>query len=166
MFKVTPTGVLSTLVSFGGIHGARPQAGLVESPDGRFYGTTSGNGSDSGTVFQVTPEGVLTTLASFTEANLNVNGMFPSSLVWGPDGNVYGTTSLGGSGGGHGTVFKVTPNGVLTSLVSFMNSTYGSHPGAELVLGHDGNFYGTTSDGGSSDSGTLFKVTGNGVFTT
>src|SRR5207244_11847201 len=64
-----------------------------------------------------------------------------------------------------GTVFKVTTNGVLTTLVSFSN-TNGANPSAVLVLGSDGNFYGTTSWGGSSNRGTVFQVTTAGALTT
>ena len=66
---------------------------------------------------------------------------------------------------GYGTVFKVTTNGTLTTLVSF-NGTNGANPYAALTLGNDGNFYGTTSEGGSSGYGTVFKVTTNGTLTT
>ena len=67
----------------------------------------------------------------------------------------------------YGTVFKVTTNGTLTTLVSF-NCTNGANPHAALTLGNDGNFYGTTANGGSSSSidGTVFKVTTNGTLTT
>ena len=82
----------------------------------------------------------------------------------GPDGNFYGTTYEGGSSG-YGTVFKVTTNGVLTSLVSFNNNlTNGAYPVAGLVLGPDGSFYGTTSKG--YGNGSVFKVTTNGTLTT
>ena len=66
-----------------------------------------------------------------------------AGLVLGGDGNFYGTTAAGGSSG-YGTVFKVTTNGVLTSLVSF-NDANGAYPSAGLVFGRDGNFYGTTT---------------------
>ena len=94
------------------------------------------------------------------------NGAYPeANLTPGPDGNFYGTTSLGGSFG-YGTVFKVTTNGVLTTLVNF-NNTNGANPMASLTLGADGNFFGTTYGlPGSTRTGTVFKVTTNGVLTT
>ena len=93
-----------------------------------------------------------------------------ASLVQGSDGNFYGTTRNGGIsdyayGIEHGTVFKVTTNGVLTTLVLF-NGVNGEHPNAGLVLGNDGNFYGTTESGGVHNAGTMFRLTPNGVLTT
>src|ERR1035437_9187782 len=129
--KVTFT----TLVSFSGTNGDGPLAGLVQGTDGNFYGTTLGGGSsDYGTVFKVTPNGTLTTLVSF---NGN-NGASPNVLTLGSDGNFYGTTTYGGITNstwppGMGTVFTVTTNGTLTTLVSF-NGTNGVRPNA-LTLG-------------------------------
>ena len=92
------------------------------------------------------------------------NGAYPyAALTLGNDGNFYGTTSEGG-GGDRGTIFRVTTNGTLTTLVSF-NGTNGENPWAGLTLGKDGNFYGMTY-GGGSDLGTVFKVTTNGTLTT
>jgi uncharacterized repeat protein (TIGR03803 family) len=99
------------------------------------------------------------------------NGANPGnmSLVQGADGNFYGTTLFGGANN-QGTVFKVTPAGELSTLYSFCaqtNCTDGSLPDAGLVLGHDGNFYGTTSGGGSYlYYGTVFKITATGSLTT
>ena len=81
----------------------------------------------------------------------------------GSDGNFYGTTSLGGNG--NGTVYQITPAGVLTTLYSF-SATDGSDPVAGLVQGSDGNFYGTTAEGGASDYGTVFRITSTGALTT
>lgn len=162
VFKMTPNGALTTLVSFTSTTGRNPYAGLVEGSDGNFYGTTYGGGTSAyGTVFKMTPGGALTTLVSFNDPN----GRNPqSTLVQGSDGNFYGTTINGGASG-YGTVFKVTPGGGLTTLVSF-NSTAGRRPYAGLVEGSDGNFYGTTSEGGTSIYGTIFKVTPAGALTT
>jgi uncharacterized repeat protein (TIGR03803 family) len=73
------------------------------------------------------------------------------ALVQGPDGNFYGTTYGGGSGG-YGMVFQVSTSGAWTPLVDFDGSygaNLGANPYAGLTLGPDGNFYGTTSSGGS-----------------
>src|ERR1035441_2731135 len=109
---------------------------------------------------------ILQTLWSFN----STNGAFPkAALTLGNDGNFYGTTEEGGrssgEGDGEGTVFKVTTNGTLTTLVAF-NGTNGAYPQAPLTLGNDGNFYGTTWGDSSSDFGTVFKVTTNGTLTT
>ena len=86
------------------------------------------------------------------------------------DGNLYGTTQGGGAFGG-GTIFKLTPGGVLTTLHSFDRLTDGCNPSAALIQAKDGNVYGTTRDGGISEggmtgSGTIFKLTPGGVLTT
>jgi len=165
IFKMTPAGVLTTLVSFDGANGAGPTGSLVQGSDGNFYGTTvNGGSSNGGIIFKMTPAGVLTTLVSFPGANGTLPLEFPSALVQGSDGNFYGTTGGGGSGG-KGSVFKMTPAGVLTTLVSFVGSN-GAYPSGALVQGSDGNFYGTTEHGGSSDGGTVFRITPAGVLTT
>ncbi len=92
------------------------------------------------------------------------NGANPqSALVQASDGNFYGTTSFGGSSG-NGTVFMMTPAGVLTTLVSF-NGDNGGVPEAGLLQGRDGNFYGTTIFGGTENAGTVFMMTPAGVET-
>jgi uncharacterized repeat protein (TIGR03803 family) len=174
VFQMTPSGTLTTLASFNGVlfvsDGANPYAGLVQGADGNFYGTTkySGpNGNGDGTVFQITTNGTLTTLASFSGGN----GDEPySPLLQGADGNFYGTTFIGGNlslniGNGVGTVFQMTPSGVLTTLASF-NGTDGANPMGALVQGSDGSFYGTTYFGGANGNGTVFQITTNGTLTT
>jgi uncharacterized repeat protein (TIGR03803 family) len=86
-----------------------------------------------------------------------------AALVQGSDGNFYGTTEYGGVNN-DGTIFQVTPAGVLTTLVSF-SGTNGAAPYGALVQGTDGNFYGTTSAGGAKNCGTVFKMTPAGVLT-
>ena len=185
VFKITPSATLTTLYRFCSqancADGESPRAGLVQASDGNFYGTTSGGGGGvycafgCGTVFRITPSGTLTTLHSFNGSD----GVGPSAaLVQATDGNVYGTTLFGGSGGcdsGCGTVFKITPSGALTTLHSFAGyPTEGANPFAGLVQASDGNFYGTTYNGGANSScsppyygcGTVFKITPSGTLTT
>ena len=108
----------------------------------------------------MTTHGVLISLVSFA----GPNGAFPNQLVAGTDGNFYGTTMHGGSSG-YGTAFKVTTNGMLTSLASFtLIGESGGYPSARLVLGRDGNFYGTTTYGGRGYK-NVFRVTTEGVLT-
>jgi uncharacterized repeat protein (TIGR03803 family) len=146
----------------------RPAAALIEGPDGNFYGTTAAGGSqDFGTVFRMTPAGQLTTLINFSGTNSGANrGDTPlGALIVASDGNFYGTTA-GGGVHGHGTVFRLTQNGVLTTLVDFTNSTSvsdnarGAAPHAGLVEDPAalGTFYGTTSAGGVTGRGTIFRL--------
>jgi len=167
VFKITPSGTLTTLHSFDSTDGASPVAALVLGTDGNFYGTTQFGGANIyGTVFKITPSGTLTTLHNFN----GTNGAVPyAGLVQATDGNFYGTTD-GGGADDYGTVFKITPRGKLTTLNSFDNAD-GSFPMAGLVQGTDGNFYGTTQEGGAVGScgdgcGTVFRITPGGTLTT
>jgi uncharacterized repeat protein (TIGR03803 family) len=167
VFKITPAGTLTTLYSFSnfGSDGQTPYAGLVQGSDGNFYGATSSGGTgDRGTVFKITPGGTLTTLHSFSFSGSE--GDYPYTLVQGSDGNFYGATSKGGTSN-FGTVFKITPGGTLTTLHSFsFSGSDGQYPYAGLVQGSDGNFYGTTHNGGTGNVGTVFKITPAGTLTT
>ena len=110
------------------------------------------------------------TYVDLHDFNCAIEGCGPtyvSLLAQGRDGNLYGTASFGGALG-FGTVFKITPTGTMTTLYTF-NGTDGLYPYGGLVLGTDGDFYGTTQSnlvGQLSESGTLFKITPNGVLTT
>jgi uncharacterized repeat protein (TIGR03803 family) len=164
IFRLTPAGSITTLSTFsGGLNGQYPTAPLIQGTDGNFYGTTFFGGTfGNGTVFRMTPTGTLTSLYSFTGGN---DGMNPwGGLVQGNDGNLYGTTEAGGANGS-GTVFRLTTNGTLATLVEF-NSTNGAFPYGKLVQGTDGCFYGTTETGGTNGAGTVFKMDTNGVLTT
>jgi len=89
--------------------------------------------------------------------------------VQGSDGNFYGTTQLDGPNGA-GTVFKISPSGKLTSLHSFCSvgpdCADGGHSFASLVQATDGNFYGTTFDGGAQYRGVVFRISPGGVIAT
>jgi uncharacterized repeat protein (TIGR03803 family) len=173
VFEITPAGKLTTIYSFcpqsGCSDGANPYAGLVLASDGNFYGTTHSGGANSvGTVFKITPGGKLTTLHNFCSQTSCMDGANPySGLIQATDGNFYGTTFISGANGS-GTVFKITPAGTLTTLYSFCaqtNCADGAYPYAALVQGTDGNFYGTTNEGGTRTYGTVFKITRGGTLT-
>jgi uncharacterized repeat protein (TIGR03803 family) len=165
VFKITPSGVLTTLYSFDGTIGEVPYGGLALGTDGNFYGATNRGGpSGFGSVYKITPAGVINTLHAFTNTG---DGTNPSSApVLGNDGNFYGTTS-----GvdvtvteADSTIYKITPTGVFTVVRTINPATEGSNAGS-IILGADGNFYGGTASGGADGWGTLFRVTPTGVFT-
>ena len=175
VFRMDPAGNVTTLHSFAGTpSGAYSSAGLIQGIDGNFYGTTTSGGSGScaggcGTVFRMDSSGNLITLHSF--AGPPGEGSLPiyAGLVQAKDGNFYGTTNNGGTGGkdGKGTVFRIDLSGNLTTLHSFGGApSDGGFPYAGLIQASDGNLYGTTTSGGSSNSGTVFKVDSTGSLTT
>jgi uncharacterized repeat protein (TIGR03803 family) len=156
VFSLTPTGTLTTLVSFTGTNGASPgdmPFALLQGKDGNFYGTTEQRGAyGHGTVFEMTPAGALTTLVSFN----GTNGDWVHGLMQGTNGNLYGTTE-GGGPGDYGTVFELSLSGALTTLCSFSH-TNGEWP-VGLVQGTDGQLYGTTTYGGQYRIyGTVFRL--------
>ena len=163
VFELTPaaggTWTEQVLHSFGsGTDGAYPYAGLIFDGAGNLYGTTSGGGTAHGTLFELTPAGG----GTWTEQVLHnfgngTDGAEPlASLIFDGAGNLYGTTSYGGSYGG-GTVFRFNAQGEVL-LYSF-SGTDGERPVAELILDGGGNLYGTTSGGGSEGEGTVFEIT-------
>ena len=215
VFKISPSGDLSVVYSFCSqancADGSYPADALVQASDGNFYGTTySGGANNGGTVFKLTPEGELTTIYSLpygsnataglvqasngylygatnssifkisTEGKFTTvyefgSGVLPNTLIEVSSGDFYGTT-YGGGAHGLGSVFKMTAGGKLTTLYSFCPNrgsgpcTDGEYPSASLVEGGDGNLYGTTAYGGTSEDcgagcGTIFKITPKGAFT-
>jgi uncharacterized repeat protein (TIGR03803 family) len=177
IFRITPSGTLTTLYTFCSrtncTDGFFPGAALLEGNDGNLYGTTEHGGIAGqcspygcGTIFRITLNGMFNTLYSFCpQANcqfLAPDGEYPlAPLVQGADGSLYGTTSAGGSDTctfGCGTFFKYSGTGGLTQLHQFVNSVDGSGPG-QMVQATDGNFYGVTS-------GTLFRGTPGGLVAT
>src|SRR5262249_21673123 len=126
VFRLTPAGALTTLFNFNEDGGSLPSAGLVQAGNGVLYGdtqTTGTNNPNAGTIFKITTNGALTTLFKFHITD----GLLPANkMVFGPDGNLYGTTPQGGidPGGDHsftgfGTVFRTSTNGTFTSLALF-----------------------------------------------
>lgn len=162
VFEVDRSGNETVLHSFSGPDGADPFGSLVMDRDGNLYGTTAGGGSSTwGTVFKLDTNGKETVLHNFTNTP---DGAAPhAGLVKGKEGNLYGTTIVGGSSG-FGTVFKVDRFGNETVLHSF-SGVDGAVPFADLIIDRDGNLYGTTTFGGSmfianvfNGFGTVFKV--------
>ena len=186
--KITPAGQLTVVYSFPydssnstAPNGMYSEAGLLQGPDGNFYGTTVAGGTEGtnfcvngqifgcGTIFKLTPGGALTVLHDFCGGygctGLATDGVLPlGRLALGPDGNLYGTTEQGGFYDGlynQGTIFRISLSGAYSIVHLFtggVGTGDGEDPGAGLTLGSDGNFYGTTEAGGTSQLGTVFKM--------
>ena len=177
IFKMTPSGALTVLVNFPDPQlGTGPKGPLIQASDGNLYGTTSSGGAGSaGTVFKMPLGGTASVLHTFcsTMASGNcLDGSQPwNGLLQANDGNLYGTTQAGGTGGagGHGIIFKLTLGGALTALYSFCTQAAcpdGNTPEGALIQGKDGNFYGVNSSGGMfNQAGTVFQLTPSGQFT-
>jgi uncharacterized repeat protein (TIGR03803 family) len=195
--KITPAGVLSVLYSFPfdssnstTPNGVFPVAGLLQGPDGNFYGVASGGGSSGtdfcqpysgvfgcGTIFKLTPSGHFTLLYSFCGGygcgSNPPDGADPRGrLALGPDGNLYGTTQQGGEYNGDynsGTIFRISLSGTGYQIMHTFSGGDGTGDGAEpsagLTLASDGNFYGTTQTGGTSGNGTVFRMNLAGAVT-
>jgi uncharacterized repeat protein (TIGR03803 family) len=173
-----PAQTFISLLDFDGTNGGVPQYGsLIQGTDGNLYGVASLGGNlqlcnhyGCGTVFKIAVDGKLTTLHKF---DFTDGWLAYGKLVQATDGNFYGTASGGGfskcGGQGCGTVFKMTPEGTLTTLHKFCskaNCADGWVATAGLIQATDGNFYGTTVRGGAYDYGTVYKITSSGKLTT
>ncbi len=177
IFKVTRDGTLSTVHKFSVNAFGQAPSGLALGMNGQLYGTASSWGTPSptcpaefegcGTVFSFTSAGSIFLLHSFS----GTDGMFPmGGLTLGSDGNFYGTTygstKPGASGPVYGNIFKISPNsGYEFTVLHTFSYADGAYPIAPLVLGRNGNLYGTTPQGGTYDAGTVFMITTGGTFT-
>jgi uncharacterized repeat protein (TIGR03803 family) len=165
-YKMTPEGQITTLYSFcpssGCGDGVGPN-GVVLASDGNFYGTAEGGGKfDSGTIFSISPSGKFKLLHSFCAQSNCSDGASPIfPPIQGIDGNFYGTARTGGTNNG-GVLYQLTAAGAYTVLYNFCNTssgcTTGTNPNA-IVQDAGGNFFGTTSSGGSTADGTVFELT-------
>jgi uncharacterized repeat protein (TIGR03803 family) len=165
VFEVTPSGTESALYTFSqsGAYGENPYGGLVFDQKKRnLYGTTPYGGPCCGTVFKVAADGTETVLHNFSGG---ADGNTPwAGLVFDKLGNLYGTTWVGGTGcggNGCGTVFQLAPNGTETILHSFSGPD-GAGLWGGVILDAIGNVYGTTANGGTHNSGTVFELTPSG----
>lgn len=159
----------SVLHNFDRADGAVPEARLMQGPDGYLYGTTYGGGFDFGTVFKITLAGTLTTVYGFCTELDCADGTNPrAGLILATDGNLYGTTSTGGTGE-FGTAFKINPStGARTTVYNFcslIGCPDGEFPNG-LVQATNGNFYGTTINANNGGPGTIFELTPGGTLTT
>lgn len=165
VFEFTPGHGVKALYSFmGKSDGGEPfDSALYRDPQGNLYGTAMFDGGiiSFGVVFKVTPQGNESVLHTFEGHS---DGGHPKgSLIADSHGNLYGTTSSGDGLSG-GTVFRITPAGVLTELHTFSGSD-GFDPNAGLAMDAQGNLYGTTFSGGTSNDGVVFEITPEGAET-
>jgi uncharacterized repeat protein (TIGR03803 family) len=148
MFEISQTGTLTTLADSGA-------GALIRADNGNFYGVGV-------TLFKMTPAGAITNLYTFP------NGSLDHGLSEASNGDLYVTTYYGGTYG-QGSILQMTPAGKVSTTYSFCpvsSCTDGKYPYAPLVQGSDGNLYGTTTEGGASSAGTVFKITPTGKLTT
>jgi uncharacterized repeat protein (TIGR03803 family) len=162
VFKLSRTGRETVLHTFMVTDGEDPIAGVILDAAGNLYGTTYGGGPgfSQGTVFKLSKTGKYTLLHSFTGGD---DGGGPTAgVILDAEGNLYGTTFLGGGtgcgGGGCGVIFKLSRTGEETVLHSF-TGTDGDSPVAGVIHDAEGNLYGITSRGGDYNYGTVFKLT-------
>jgi len=167
VFKLTPTGTVSTLWSFdNGTDAGAPWYPPLQGLDGNFYGVSNTvYAGDYGAFFKLTPS----TPPPYKEAVLvdfnYTNGDDPNLPTQGTDGNFYGTSVYGGSKG-LGVVYKITGGGTITGLHNFTGyPADGTYPLGALVQANDGAYYGVTYQGGAHNLGSVFKITSSGTYT-
>jgi len=166
IYKITTKGALTVVGDFNFTNGNSPNQ-PVQGSDGNFYGTARFGGSactvlGCGVVYKMTPSGTITVLHNF--AGYPTDGAQPIGvLAQATDGSLYGATYLGGANN-QGAVFKITTAGKYTLLYSFHNvgGSDAMNPWTGVVVGTDGNLYGT-AQGGTHEAGSLYKVTTTGT---
>jgi uncharacterized repeat protein (TIGR03803 family) len=177
VFEITPSGVLTPIYSFCAevncADGELPQAQPVLATNGNLYGTTYGGGNGttpSGVIYEITPAGKYSVIYNFcSQANCTDGANPGASPIQAANGNFYGTTELGGPNN-QGVVYELTSAGKYTVIYSFCSLTNcadGAEPLAGLVQGTNGNFYGTTQDGGANnnfDAGVVYEIDSAGKY--
>ncbi|MBV9693174.1 MAG: hypothetical protein JO261_05695, partial [Alphaproteobacteria bacterium] len=165
-----PDGSETVLHAFtGGADGYAPTGGVVADGAGNLYGNTLFGGATAcgegcGTIYRIAPDGTETILHTFTGSA--DDGAYPlGTLLIDRKGNIYGTTSKGGSAQDYGTVFGLSKNGAEKILYVFQGGSDGEYPEAGLVRDRTGNLFGTTASGGSYQGGTAFKLAPDGTET-
>jgi uncharacterized repeat protein (TIGR03803 family) len=155
VFKIASDGAFAVLHSFP-YTATNNIFGLTSGPAGLLYGITQFGTTSSGDAFSITTDGAFTLLHGFGCSCGTPDGSEPSgSLLFASDGNFYGITAYGGTDN-QGTIFRMTPAGVVTPLHSFAG-TDGDTPISGLIEATDGRFYGMTS-GLFTNSATLYSL--------
>ncbi len=167
VFKIDKHNNLTVLHAFtGNSDGAYPQA-LLRDAQGNFYGTTQFGGdaswpSGDGVVYKIDTKGNFSVLHTFTGGA--DGGSAFGGLVQDSQGNLYGTANSGGANR-RGVVYKIDTSGNYSVLHDFAGAADGSNPWAGLTPDGQGNFYGTTTQGGAFDAGAIYKITSSGALT-
>lgn len=173
VFKLAPDGTETVLYAFSGTNdGFQPLAGVIMDGAGNLYGTTASGGLQNytfGTVFKISAARIESILHSFTGLD---GGEPKAALVMDSAGNLYGTTTSGGNTTvfNSGELFKLSPSGTLTVLHYFLGGITssiqdGGYPLGKLIMDSGGSLYGTTSEGGTNNAGTVFMVSAGGTET-
>jgi uncharacterized repeat protein (TIGR03803 family) len=156
VFRIAADGTFATLHVFKNFLHPRVNGPLTDGGDNLLYGVgTTGGADDIGIAYAISTDGIYVPLADFHEAT--TGGPSFGGLTRAADGNLYGTTNHGGA---HldGTVFRMTPDGTMTTLYDFTNGADGGHPSGNLLQGSDGRLYGGAGT-------TLFAITTGGALT-
>ena len=157
VFKLDTAGQQAVLYSFtAAAAGSQPYSGVIRDSAGNLYGTTLlGGATNAGVVFKVNTAGKGTVLHTFT-GGADGGGPY-AGVIRDSAGNLYGTTSWGGTAGA-GVVYKLDPAGRETVLYNFTGGADGSGPQAGVIRDTAGNLYGTTVRGGATGSGVVYKL--------
>ena len=168
VFKVDPSGVLTSLYDFSGADGEFPASGLVRGADGALYGTTNGGaGNTTGTIFRITTAGSLTTLHTFSARDdmtgeMAEGGEPETPLAAAADGSLYGIAHTRGDFD-NGILFQITPAGAFTIVHAFGSEAVPlAQPRGGVVFGSDNALYGAVAAGGEFSAGGLYRMTTGG----
>ncbi len=170
IFEINTAGKFKTVYNFCSLancaDGSTPYATLIQANNGTFYGTTTQGGANSqGTIFELWITGKFASFYSFCSQAACADGAVPyAGVIQALDGNLYGTTTSGGTQNA-GAVYKITTTGTFNTIYSFcsVSCADGETPYAGVIQGTDGNLYGTTYAGGNG-YGTIYNVSTSGAF--
>lgn len=172
IFKMTPGGALTTIARFNkDKNGAYPDGRLFRDANGNLFGMAAEGGTNGyGTVFRCSPTG---TISVIRHLNGGSEGAYPhGGLCQDSDSNLIGMTSGAPTEdlyedpmpSGNGTIFKINPTKFYFSVLVFLPDGQGANPQENLLLAKDGNYYGTTKNGGRYGAGTLFRLSPEGSY--